>query len=422
MSGDRPSVTNIDEPKLISLVDGATRRVLFLAPGLTQPIAEAIGKAWDRLGPKSVNVILDVDPEVCRLGYGTIEGLKHVQDAASRLDTLICHQKGVRIGLLISDDTTLIYSPTPLLVEAGSDRSDQPNAIQLSALPNEVARDVGLGPEADRKVGLDPVRPERVEAVSADLQTNPPVKFDIARRVRVFNSRFQFVELEMTGCFISKKKVPIPSDLMGLARDEKTRQRLHANFDLVGKAELAVKVEDRMLSEESLRRKKAAIIKRFLTSLTGYGSVILRSNKEKFESAVNELREDVAAFQQAVKAGIQKHINSNREAVVAALLPGVRAHPPDYFTKIHGAKPPEPILKQLLNDEITRAFGSAHDVVGEMKVTCVFKDVAYESLIDPKFIKIARKAMPSVDFLHEEFDAARESDADEDGAASVSEE
>jgi hypothetical protein len=39
----------------------------------------------------------------------------------------------------------------------------------------------------------------------------------------------------------------------------------------------------------------------------------------------------------------------------------------------------------------------------------VFKDVACESLVDSNFIEIARKAMPGVDFLHKEFDAAKTS-------------
>jgi hypothetical protein len=35
--------------------------------------------------------------------------------------------------------------------------------------------------------------------------------------------------------------------------------------------------------------------------------------------------------------------------------------------------------------------------------------------VDPNFIEIAREAMPGVDFLHEEFDAAKESDEGERG-------
>lgn len=408
MTDGAPSVTNADEAKLLSLIARARRRLLFLAPGLTQPVAESIEQAWQRLGPAGVTVILDVDAEVCRLGYGSLEGLVRVQKAAGKFQTLICHQKGVRIGLLISDDTTLVFSPTPLLVEAGSKRADQPNAIQLGSLPEEVARDVGLGSDAERKVGLDSL--PSFEAIAADLQANPPVKFDLARKVRVFNSRFQFVELEMTGCFISKKKVPIPSSLMGLASDAQARDRLHASFDLVGKRELTVKISNtKTLSEDSLRRKKAEIVKRFLTHLTGYGAVVLRANKEKLQGAVDELKGDINEFQAAVKAELQKHIEANRDEVVAALLPGVLNHPPDHFTKIHGPKPPESILKKWLTDEIADAFGTADDVVQEMKASLVFKDVAYESLVDPEFIGIAHRAMPGLDFLHEEYDAAKQS-------------
>ena len=142
-------------------------------------------------------------------------------------------------------------------------------------------------------------------------------------------------------------------------------------------------------------------------------SVILRSNKEKLQSAVKELQDDISAFQTAVKAGLQEYIDTNRDAVVVALLPGVREHPPDHFTKIHGPKPPEAVLKKMLAEEIAHAFGVADDVIQEMKATLVFKDVAYESLVDSEFVEIARKAMPGVDFLHEEYAAAQESDDDE---------
>jgi len=34
------------------------------------------------------------------------------------------HNPGISIGLLIADDVTLIYNPTPLLIEAGSGQPD----------------------------------------------------------------------------------------------------------------------------------------------------------------------------------------------------------------------------------------------------------------------------------------------------------
>lgn len=67
-----PSITNADEAKIVAVLASASRRWLYMAPGVTAPIAEAMEALWARLGGASGSVILDVDPEVYRLGYGTL--------------------------------------------------------------------------------------------------------------------------------------------------------------------------------------------------------------------------------------------------------------------------------------------------------------------------------------------------------------
>jgi len=46
--------------------------------------------------------------------------------------------------MLIADDNTLIYTPTQLLVEAGSNKPNHTNAIRPNSPPAEVVKDVGL--------------------------------------------------------------------------------------------------------------------------------------------------------------------------------------------------------------------------------------------------------------------------------------
>jgi hypothetical protein len=41
------------------------------------------------LGPKNVTVILDVDPEICRIGYGSLEGLEILQKAAAAVGEVV---------------------------------------------------------------------------------------------------------------------------------------------------------------------------------------------------------------------------------------------------------------------------------------------------------------------------------------------
>lgn len=402
-----PSVTNVDDRRLVEFIRSAERRIVFLAPGLSTDVARALADAWSRIGRDAVSVILDVDAEVCRLGYGTLDGVNIIRDAAARLGGLVCHQQGVRIGVLIADDRTLIYSPTPLLIEAGSSAPERPNAIEFASPPAALAQDVGLGPAglAGRRIGLDPLMPDRIAKVEQDLQAAPPVKFDLARRVRVFTSRFQFVEMEMTGCFISRKKIPVPSSLVGLARSEDVERNFHAHFDLVQKGRLEVKAEDRLITERSLLDRRRDIERKFLVTLTGYGVVVLRANKDRFIEVVKQLQVEVAAFSAGVKQQIEEMIESSRKAVVEALLPAVERNPPDEYTKTHGPTPPKDFLRQKLEKDIERAFGNAEALVKDMEVKFVFKDVAYESLVDEKFLATARKAMPDVTFLHDEFQA-----------------
>jgi hypothetical protein len=59
------------------------------------------------------------------------------------------------------------------------------------------------------------------------------MKFDLARKVRVFNARFEFVEFELHGLFLARKRVPIPSDLMGLAKEPKAQKLLRSSFQLI---------------------------------------------------------------------------------------------------------------------------------------------------------------------------------------------
>lgn len=108
----------VNDDVLVDLIDRVRERLVFIAPGVRKKVAEAICAAVERLGDAgNVSIILDVSEEVCRIGFGDIEGLRILQQ-----NQLICGhlsaQEGVRIGVLITDEDTLIYTPTALLLEA----------------------------------------------------------------------------------------------------------------------------------------------------------------------------------------------------------------------------------------------------------------------------------------------------------------
>ena len=133
----------------------------------------------------------------------------------------------------------------------------------------------------------------------------------------MFNARFEFVEFELHGLFLSRKRVRIESDLVGLAEDPKAQKLLQSSFQLIENN-----------SESSGNRVinlKKHIVKEYLISLPGYGTVVLRTRKEQFEKAVGTLKRYVERFQKRLKEQLQTAIDSNRETLTQALLPGVVA-------------------------------------------------------------------------------------------------
>lgn len=402
MSDAPTSVINIDDEQIKTAVKAASRRILVMAPGLTESVAMVIAEKWTTLAPQSVNVILDVDPEVCRLGYGEVKALSLLQSVAKKVGATVHHQKGLRIGLVVADDTTLIYSPTPLVVEAKSAEPTQPNGIRLDFVPQEVAKEVGLSGEGSTEplIGKSEVSDEDVQQVVSDLAENPPRKFDITQKVQVFNAAFEFVEFKLEGCLISKKRVRLPSDLVVAAKDPRTQKRVNSNFNLIDD-------DNERLSGKKAMHLKESIANKFLVNLPGYGNVVLRANKADFERAVKRLILYVELFQKRVETELQKAIEENRKTLVEAFLPAVTSNPPERSIKLIGRSPDKELVRKWLDTELTKVFGSAKSHMSQMEVSVIFKGVTYESLNDPKFVETAQKHLPTLKQLHEEFETAK---------------
>ncbi|MDA1276711.1 MAG: hypothetical protein O2960_22055 [Verrucomicrobia bacterium] len=371
-------LTNISESDVIAAVKSARKRVVFLAPGLSEAVAAVLTEAWQRLPPEAVSVILDVDPEIIRLGYGTLEGLKQIQEAAALHGQLVCHQPGVRISVVIADDTSLIFTPTPLLIEAGSNQPNQPNGIHLTTPPPSLSDELGIGPDSyeTRTIGLNTVPAATVEQVSTDLKANPPLKFDISRKERVFNAKLEFVEFELEGCFISRHTVAIPSDLVRLSKmDKKTRSKLRSSFKLIDASDMID--AKKKVSEKALAEARGRIQKKYLISIKGYGSVILRSNREAFEKEVEDLRAKVVQFHDALSEKLEGIYEANATRLTKALLPAIAKKPPEDWTSILGVHPTKEDIEKKLYRTLLDSFGPPEALLKEMRVNLVFKGITY---------------------------------------------
>lgn len=394
------AITRVDYQQIISLIASATRRVGLMAPGVTEDIAKALVEKWGALGSDAVCVILDIDPEVDRLGYGTTSAVKILLNYAQSKNTIIRQQRGIRIGVLLIDDSALVYAPIPELIEAGSVNGFFPNGVFLEQIPASLLAEFGWA-NAEKQAArerVETVSHEQVDEVITKLEQNPPLSFDISRSVRVFNSLFEFVEIEVKGCNIERKTITIPRHLMAFVPDPASRERMRSTYQLVSGSNI--------ISGDEIKRARKKYVDHWLRNLPGYGQVVFRNEKAELQKGVELLKQFILDYKAKVSINLQSELDANRERLGRMLFRAMQQNPTDEWQRWLENFSDDTQLEKWIDNELRKLFGSAEDYLSEMKVTLIFKGVTYEMLNDPHFMEIAQHTIPDLVSAHEEYVAA----------------
>ncbi len=381
---------HVGEQDLVESIRSAKKRIVFAGPGVSEALSRTIAEAWKRLGA-AVTVVLDVDPEVYRLGYGSLNGLAALEAAARAAGANILQRKGQRVGLLLSDDDLVVFTPTPEAVESGKTTAQAPNAVRMS-LPTAESAAVSL--TAAR--GSEVTRPEVLASVREDLAKNPPIQFDISRKIRVFNARVEFVEFGIDKIQLQRQEIAIPPELLGF-----TPQTMRALFRLEPGADLLAK-------KEALERRQEELTQEFTRPVKGFGgSLIRRADKERFVSETEKLGGQLEEFRRACYQRFGQIVRDNKDKLRRTLVPIVQKTPPRDWP---GPMTPQEVEKRV-GQALDQAFERITMLTRGMRVRVLFKGVTYECLNDPAFIRAAQKAFPDLG-LHTEHDALPEAGAE----------
>ncbi len=399
MTTDSCAIAIAGDAQVVEFVRSARERLIFVAPAVNQSVAVAICEHAASLGEAAASVILDTDPEVYRLGYGEPGALQLLEAAAGSSHLILRRQPGLRLCIVIADHRTLIFAPTPQLIEAGPNTGGGANAIYLGSPPAALERD--LSTDAGRpRIGAEPLTAEDSDRVRRDLDENPPQQFDIARRMRVFNSYYEFADLELTGVQIDRKQVRIPEHLMGVA-DERTRARLRSHFQLVP--------EDSKLSGAHLRKDRDLIADTFLHSVAEIRKPRSPGRQAQARGGGCRIAPESERLQGEARRAARDIDRTQPRGTAEGIAAGCSRKPPKEWRFSDGQKPDKETCRRFVERDLGRAFGTANQLISGMEVTLRFKGLTYETLKDEEFLKAVEKAQPPLDVerLHEEYDAAK---------------
>ena len=403
---------------IAEMIGTAEGPVCYAGPGIQKVPAEALAMAAKRLGPEMLTVWLDFDERVMRMGYGDLEAVSILCDAG----IAVRHAAGLRSALIVVDGKGYTFTPTPLYLEA-EPGDEIRNALRLTKeqvaeaiarlSPAAKAIAVALAPSVEEKERISalpaegdsiPVDKEIFEEVKENLEEAPPVKFDVARQVRVFEPYLQYVELSLTGAAIQRHRVAIPPNIQKLGGSQDLEGRLRTTFDLIEKSG--------KLSSKPLENDLNDIRKNFTPSLgKDHGRVVLKGAKPHLEKRLEAFRKKLEEHQQTVEESLQKQLDESRAQVVEYYLPRVKENPPDALLgQLLSGAPSDEDACSWLEWELERVFPKAETLIQKMAIEERYKDVTFETLNRDDFLKSVKKAFPKVNWekAYNEFRAAGE--------------
>jgi hypothetical protein len=390
------------EDGIVDLIRKARHRLVVISPALSDGVAAALADRLLELGRLSIVVIVDADPEVYRLGFGTEKALDQLREASERYMFELRVQPGVRIGVVISDETTMVFSPVPQLIEAGSTSVEKPNAVILSGpATNRLADAAGAGSaEAGEKqeIGTQPLTPAAVEAVKQDLKANPPQPFDVARALRVFTSKVQYVELEVANYRFSSKRVLLPEELLDITDDqikERISSRIRAPTDGLGKLKIPIKTADGVdeveVDDKWLQAERKRIEDDYTFIVPNFGRVILGTHRQAFDNEIEDFKKNLETYHTAVLAALEVVKSDFEDRLLNEYLPKWQAHPPKRYARYKTPPTKENLeldLRHTFQDVLQKAIS-----LEAPRVRVVYKNVAPESVRDTTFLDPLRKIM-----------------------------
>lgn len=372
------SFTHINSKILAGLIKLTENKLILVSPGMTNEVAIAIAQQMNQNRIKDVEVIIDSNPDAIRYGYGQLEAIKTLQNLNIKLRT----QPGIRIGIIITDSISLMFSPTPQNLEEEIKSNSTPNAIYLEKKQVEEILDSLILERAlkiesrEVEIGKKEIKKEEIKAIEKDLTERPPLKPDLERQMRVISSVFQFVDAEFKGARIFNNSFSLTGRDLGI-KDDELASRISARYQLFNQKQIT-KLKEEFDLESVLNRIKDAYLKK----IPNYGSVLHYKNLKRFEDAIKSFLSEIEKVKQDIEKTFQDMILDSREDLFAFIKRNLKQiYTSEELKKITKPFDLDTFIQLYLDKKMKIAINSISEVSFTYKIT----NVSNQLINDRKF-------------------------------------
>ena len=430
----------VDEERLAEWIDGATGAIRYLGPAVTERLAQKLLAAEKRTGERN-HVVIDLDDEMDRCGYGQTAGVRTLHDEGAS----IRRRTGLRIAALSAPGIGVVWSPIAERVDPidsvsvngiwmeGSEQrallcwiSRMMGEPETSlSVPDLGGRDISASrPEATYEpnigshAGIDlgkqdattkeetgkypvsevvhhgpaPIEPELpvldlreqdLKQVELHLREHPPRDFRKEKETEVYQDYVGFVEIHVTGAGLSKATtLAIPDELteLGLGTDLRNRLSERMRIDLSGTVDLGARDVNRRVDA----------FREIFTKQMGppLGRVYKKSEREIMQIKWSEIERLVGEANRRIESSMHKAVDEILSDAAKDWAKAIAENPNVGLPK--GSYTEEKI-RSMLSEQWDRRHRATR-----MRVQLFVKDFTWGTLNDPEVRRKIEEAYPDI--------------------------
>lgn len=304
-------------------IGGATRRVIYGAPGATPDELAALIQAHERLEENAVTLLVDLDWSTINAGYwGQVQ--PNQLQALDSFGKSASVASGLRLGLLVVDDETFVFAPTPQRIEQERETSAEPNALRLNAEMTELFLSCILAPREAVSEPRPPITSKHVKEIQNALKENKPIAFEQVRVLDVLRERLKIIQFEVRGYKIEQRSLQLPEDVIAVLGSTKKEinQRLRASWQLFQR-DMDAGLHG---AQEEIKTRLEEFKDKPLRSLGHYGYGLVGEDQADFDKAWQEFQgKQVEEYRVLVMNRVGAMIEQSKDLLRELLLDRIQS-------------------------------------------------------------------------------------------------
>lgn len=388
------SFIEVTDEILAKKIEQCRSQLIFLVPALSEITATALKNKGKQNKELTAVLVLDSEDDAYRLGYGDQKGAEILKELIQSENISIRYQTGIRLGLLIVDETVLFWSPTTKAVETERE-SGQPNGIVING-DNDVKSQVVDSLEG-KEIGKKQLSEQQVKEIEKSLKENPPAPIDISNLSRILSSKIQFVECELRGAQWTEREIKISNLMLNADVPEQMENLFDTKirpFSMQSNVAIEVhamiqgklaydKTGEKIttpVTQQEIRRIWDDILKKYLFRIPNFGSVIKLSQKVSFQEEIKCFESILVDWVKGFKDIAEKNNEGVVNNVAGVIESRLRFSADSIKEKFKSGQIKDIIKKGLSKMRVT-----------EPSVKVIYKGISWELIRDQEFLDMIKK-------------------------------